>query len=116
MNVKTAEELYKHKNDVVEVNSYEGVMDFLLRRKLRGRLDFPTAYEDEGYWESQLYLICGVTSDRTGGFYRFFLMKEGKGVKDIEDEGEREFVKKGLITPEDIRLVKCHHFVAYGMK
>lgn len=97
----------------LEVNVYEGLTDFVARRKLKGIMTFPEAYHDVKYFDAQLYLVCGVVSDRTGKFYTFALMKWEKDLNDIKNKREREFVKKNLISPRDIQLKECYHYVPF---
>ena len=109
----TAEELYEHKdhiNDVFEVNRYGSIKDFLMRRKIRGRIDLPDFYDDKRNFDKAKYInFLLYTSD--GRIYIFNMLKEGKTINDIIDPShkyKREQFMKNLITPNDLKLLECH--------
>lgn len=117
MKPKTVDELYKHRGDIVQVDGYASIKDRILGRKVKGRMEIPTAWEDEEHYKEQKDLIWAINNPN-GDFYRFRTVKEGYTLDGILDEitkgpldkemREKER-KKELMPLEKVTILECYH-------
>lgn len=118
MKPKTFDELYNHKGDVIQVDSYTSIWNRLCKKKITGTLIFRG---DKAMWIGYKTVpILVHNNDEKEPNIRMDLIKEGYSIKDIVDERleqakgplEKKVIKeecKNLVPLEKITIVKCYH-------
>lgn len=112
---KTVDELYKHRGDIVQVDGYASIGARILRKKVKGKMEVPSFWEDEEHYKEQKDLIWVINFP--GGFYRFRTIKEGHNLDEILDDiskgpldrkaKEKEW-KKELMPLEKVTILECY--------
>lgn len=119
MKPKSVDELWEHRGDLVEVNKYSSVWNWIFRKKIIGRMEIPNAWENKDYYNKQKGLIWTVHPlIDLGGEYMFFTIKEDYTLDQFVEEWSKSILhkkqlkqkySKELVSLEEIKIIECYH-------
>jgi len=109
ISVNSVEELWGHQGDIIKIGVYKGIINLILRIKMKGRLEIQEAWKNREYFDEQKYLVWAISSTKNRGTYIFRTLKKGTTISDIIGKGginEKNF-KKRIIPLRRIKIVTC---------